>query len=210
MKLSQKLMFGIFIVIFCVSIFAFKPITERKYAGSFFESFSKENNPKNDVVVGYGWSIKDNPKEAVTEAVSSIKEKFGGNSPDYVMLFSTVGYDFHDVLQEVKNQLGENVKIYGGTSMSAVLTKDGYHAGKNSSLAMLAVSSKNVTFGVGGSSLDNLSAREAGKAAIISAIKNANREGKLPKIVLMTAAPGKEEDILFLFLSLREGRCNQL
>ncbi len=196
MKLNQKLMLGIFVVILCVGIFAFKPITERKYAGSFFESLGKENNPKNDVIVGYGWSTKDNSKEAVTEAVSQIKEKFGGSSPDYVMLFSTVGYNFNEILSEIKSHLGGNVKIYGGTSMSAVLTKDGYHVGEKNSLAMLAVSSKKITFGVGGSSLDNLSAREAGKLAIMSAIKNANKEGKLPKIVLMTAAPGEEESIL--------------
>ncbi|MCK4491722.1 MAG: FIST C-terminal domain-containing protein [Candidatus Altiarchaeales archaeon] len=145
------------------------------------------------VTVGYGWSTKDEPKEAVEEAVSLAKEGLEGESPDYVLIFSTVGYNSDEILGEVRRFLPA-AQVYGGTSCLGVLTKDGFHAGKIGSLALLAVSSQEINFGVGGASLDELPPREAGKKAILSAIENA-KDGK-PKLILITAAPGKEEEIL--------------
>jgi hypothetical protein len=74
----------------------------------------------------------------------------------------------------------------------------GYHIGKSGSLVLLAVASSRVTFGVGGASLEKgNSARETGTKAILEAIQNAGKKRQdKPKLVLMTAAPGKEEEIL--------------
>ncbi|MCK5140483.1 MAG: hypothetical protein KAQ85_11625, partial [Thermodesulfovibrionia bacterium] len=142
------------------------------------------------------WSTKDNPKEAVTEAVSSVKESLGEKIPEYAILFATVGYDTDTLLKEVKALLPAT-QIYGGTSLLGVLTKDGYHVGETGSLSLLAISSSKITFGAGGANLDDFdSPRDAGKEAITSAIKNAGREGELPKIVLITTAPGHEEEII--------------
>lgn len=107
----------------------------------------------------------------------------------------SVGYDSEGVLREVRKHLGD-AQIYGGTSCLGVMSKDGFHADEEGSLALMAISSENITVGVGGVSIDDFtSAREAGKAAIVDAI-NATGEDGHPKIVLMTAAPGEEEDIL--------------
>ncbi len=187
------------IILCIVLILAFALIGCQKIE-SGIEVVEKEELPeqKEDelVAVGYGWSTKDNPKEAVQEAVSMIGKELGEKSPDYVILFSTVGYDSDTVLKEVKSLL-PNTQIYGGTSLSGVLTKDGFHVGNKDSLSLLAVSSQEIKFGVGGANIDSFtSAREAGKEAIKSAIKNAQKEGELPKVVLITAAPGNEEDIL--------------
>jgi hypothetical protein len=103
----------------------------------------------------HGYSVKDTEIEAVEEAVSMIKAKIA--EPDYVILFSTVedkalgrkGYNPETVLKEV-NRLLPNTKVYGGTSQQGILTKDGYYQGDNAALAMLAVSSPRITFGVGG------------------------------------------------------------
>lgn len=149
------------------------------------------------VSVGYGWSVNGDETNAVKEAVSSVKTQLKGKSPEFVLLFSTVGYDSEKVLSEVRRLLGD-VQIYGGTSCLGVLSKDGFHAGEEGSLALMAISSENITVGVGGVSIDDYSsASEAGKAAILAAI-NATGKGKdgHPKIVLITAAPGEEEDIL--------------
>lgn len=147
------------------------------------------------ISVGYGWSVNDDETKAVEEAVSSVKAQLKDKSPDFALLFSTIGYDSEKVLKEVRNLLPD-VQIYGGTSCLAVQTRDGFHAGEEGSLALLAVATKNITLGVGGVSIDDFpSAREAGKAAIQAAIDAAGEEG-LPKIVLMTAAPGKEEEII--------------
>ncbi len=148
------------------------------------------------VVVGYGWSTKDDSKEAVREVLLSVKKGLGEKTPDYAVLFSTAGYDLDVVLKEIRTLL-PTTQVYGGTSLLGVLSRDGYHIGKTGSLSLLAVSSEKIKFGVGGANLDNfISSREAGKKAIREAIKNAGKMGELPKVVLITAAPGKEEEIL--------------
>ncbi|MDO9528503.1 MAG: FIST N-terminal domain-containing protein [Syntrophales bacterium] len=147
------------------------------------------------VQVGYGWSVKNEESEAVEEAVSSVKAQLGDNTPEFALLFSTVGYDPAEILNEVRKCL-PNTSIYGGTSCLSVQTADGLHVGEVGSLALLAVSSQNITFGVGGADIEDFtSAREAGKAAVQAAIEATGKDG-LPKLVLMTAAPGEEEELL--------------
>ncbi len=148
------------------------------------------------VYVSCGWSIDNDAINAVNEAASLVISEFGEKSPEYVILFSTVGYDSEVVLGEV-NKFFPNAQVYGGTSCAAVITKGGYHAGEVGSLALMGVSSENISFGVGGADLDEEdSARAAGEKAITEAVENAGRDGETPTIVLITAAPGAEEEIL--------------
>ena len=145
--------------------------------------------------VGSGWSDNNDEGKAVEEAVSSVETQLEGKSPDFAVLFSTVGYDSDKVLSEVRRLLPD-VQIYGGTSCLAVQTREGFHAGEKGSLALLAVATKNITFGVGGVSIDDFpSAREAGKAAIQAAIDAAGEKG-VPKLVLITGSVGHEEELL--------------
>lgn len=160
--------------------------------------FGEEPQPRQEgpVYFGYGWSTNNDTAEAVAEAASSVKSRLGGKNAEYIMLFSTVGYDLEVVLREV-NRYFPDTQVYGGTSCVAVLSVDGYHQGEKGSLVLLGVTSENISFGVGGADMDKeVSPREAGKKAIKEAIKNAGREGEVPKLVLITAAPGNEEDIL--------------
>lgn len=156
-----------------------------------------EEQPREErlIHVGSGWSANNDEVKAVEEAVSSVKAQLGVKSPDFAVLFSTAGYDSDKVLSEVRRLLPD-VQIYGGTSCLAVQTKDGYHAGEKGSLALLAVASKNIAFGVGGVSIDDFpSAREAGKAAIQAAIAATGEKGT-PKLVLITGSVGREEELL--------------
>lgn len=145
--------------------------------------------------VGCGWSANNDEGKAVEEAVSSVKRQLGGKSPDFAVLFSTASYDSDKVLCDVRRLL-PNVQIYGGTSCLAVQSKDGFHAGEKGSLALLAVATENISFGVGGVSIDDFtSAREAGKAAIQAAIDATGKKGT-PKLVLITSSVGREEELL--------------
>ena len=145
--------------------------------------------------VGCGWSDNNTENNAVAEAVSSVRAQLGGKSPEVAILFSTVGYDSDRVLSEVRRLL-PGVQVYGGTSCLAVQTREGFHAGEKGSLALLAVAAEDITFGVGGVSIDDFpSAKEAGKAAIQAAIDAAGEEGT-PKLVLMTGSVGHEEELL--------------
>jgi len=168
-------------------------ITQQEIEISEKDGYTQQMGP---VYVGCGWSIDNDAIEAVNEAASLVSSELGEKSPEYVILFSTVGYDSEVVLGEV-NKIFPNAQVYGGTSCAAVMTKNGYHAGEVGSLALMGVSSENISFGVGGADLDKEdSPREAGGKAITEAVKNAGREGETPAIVLITAAPGEEEEIL--------------
>ncbi len=156
-----------------------------------------EEKPREEILihVGCGWSDNIDEVKAVEEAVSSVKTQLEGKSPDFAVLFSTASYGSDMVLSEVRRLL-PGVQIYGGTSCLAVQTKDGFHAGEKGSLALLAVASKNISFGVGGVSIDDFpSAREAGKSAIQAAIDATGKKGA-PKLVLITGSVGREEELL--------------
>ena len=111
-----------------------------------------ERGEKGVESVGCGWSIKNNETEAVEEAYSSARMRLQ-NEPNFIILFSTPGYDSEHVLRAVRN-LAPDAQVFGGTSSTAVLTTEGFHAGegKNGSLALalLAISSKEITFSVAG------------------------------------------------------------
>lgn len=195
MKLSktQKIVTSVIIILLVTAGSWGVYVTQQK-SGTLSPT-SEEGLPEGGreiVNVGYGWSVKSEESEAVEEAVSSTKTQFGDKNPDFVILFSTVDYDSTEVLNEVRSRLPDT-QIYGGTSCLSVQTRDGLHVG---GLALLAVSSQDVTFGVGGANTDEFSsARDASKVAIQAAIDAAGEDGN-PKLVLMTAAPGNEEDIL--------------
>ena len=145
--------------------------------------------------VGCGWSVNDDESIAVAEAVSSVRAQLGGKPPEFAILFSTVGYDSDTVLREVRRLL-PGVPVYGGTSCLAVQTREGFHTGAKGSLALLAVAAEDITFGVGGVSIDDFSsAKAAGKAAIQAAIDATGEEGT-PKLVLITGSVGHEEELL--------------
>ena len=146
-------------------------------------------------IAAHGWSVKDDESQAAKEAVSMMKAKLG-RSPDFVFLFSSIGYDEEKLLQEIRHLLPET-KIYGGTSFLGVMTNDGFHVGERASLAIMGISSPDIVWGVGSASLDKLSPEEAGKTAVLAAIENAGKErNERPTIIFVTPAPGKEERIL--------------
>lgn len=151
--------------------------------------------------VGYGWSVKDTADEALKEAVFMMEKRLGGKKPNYVLMWYTIGYNPAELKEGLKNLLGGNVQIQGSSSAVAVMTPDGYHIGNVGSLAILGIASEKVKIGVGGADLGKLTPKEAGKKAIEEAILNSGGVGDParvgdPKFVYITAAPGKEEEIL--------------
>ncbi len=162
------------------------------YVLVFFNTYVFSSSMK----VGYGYSTNPDVEIAAREAFFKIKSQLKRN-PEYLIVFSTVDYDLEKLLKKIKKMAGRRVKIYGGTSCLGVLTPQGFHIGKKGALAMLGIVSKKITFGVGAADLDELSPKEAGKQAIILAIENAGKSLKeKPRLILITAAPGHEEDIL--------------
>jgi len=149
---------------------------------------------KIETKAAYAWSTNTDESLAAEEIANTLKNRLT-EEPDFIFLFATVDYDVNKLINEIKKRL-PNTKIYGGTSCLAVLTPDGYIKGEAGSVAALGVKSKDITFGVGYASLDNMTAREAGRKAILNAIANAGNPSGKPKIIFMTAAPGQEEEII--------------
>ena len=195
MKLRKKIIISV-VIVGLIVLAAFSCGCVKK-EGEVLVLEAPEEKPREEILisVGYGWSDNNDEVKAVEEAVSSVKTQLEGKTPDFALLFSTVGYDSDKVLGEVVRLL-PGVQVYGGTSCLAVQTKDGFHVGEKGSLALLAVATGNITFGVGGANIDDFpSAREAGKAAIQAAIDAAGEKGA-PKLVLMTGSVGHEEELL--------------
>jgi len=138
--------------------------------------------------VGTGWSTKENPKEAFEEAVKMALNGKKRNTPDFAIIFASSGSDMKTILQEANKTFKNKTRIYGGTSDArAVMTNKGYakaasrayEAAKmegKRSLAIMTVTSRDITFGVGSANINDYSSPQAAsKAAVLRAIKNAGK-----------------------------------
>ncbi len=160
--------------------------------------------------IGTGWSVNDDPREAVREAVEMALKGKARRAPDFAIVFASAGSDMDVMLPELRHVFGRQTKIYGGTSDSrAVITDKGYvYVTKRgygyssmegrSGLSIMTIASEDITFGVGSAELAGYpSAREASKDAVQSAITSAGKpRDELPKVVLVTPTHGIEEEVI--------------
>ena len=114
------------------------------------------------------------------------------------------------ILQEANKTFKNKTRIYGGTSDArAVMTNKGYakaasrayEAAKmegKRSLAIMTVTSRDITFGVGSANINDYSSPQAAsKAAVLRAIKNAGKSlAERPNIVLMTPTSLIEDEAI--------------
>ena len=160
--------------------------------------------------VGTGWSVKENPEEAVKEAVDMALKGKADKTPDFTIIFASSGSDMEAILSNARKLFGNKTKIYGGASDSrAVMTdkgfvkvaKTGYKpasiAGKKA-LAVMTITSKDIIFGVGSVDFSAYaSVQEASKAAILNAIKSAGKsQNERPKVILTTPVRATEDGVL--------------
>ena len=160
--------------------------------------------------VGTGWSTKQNPAEAVSEALQMALEGKRHRVPDFLIVFPSSGSDLKGILLKIREMLGKEPMVFGGTSDSrAVMTNRGFvHVTKRAyevalkeegrGLALMTVKSKDITFGVGSANfMDYPSPKEASKAAALAAIKRAGESpGNRPNIVLLAPTLGTEEEVV--------------
>jgi len=160
--------------------------------------------------VGTGWSISEYPGKAVREAVDIALGDKGQKNPDIAIVYASAGSDMKGILDAAKQILGRNTKIFGGTSDSrAVMTDKGFVrvTGRGytqaamegaKGLAIMTVTSKDITFGVGSANLVEFSSpQEMARAAILSAIESAGKPAEqAPTIILLACTIGIEEEIV--------------
>lgn len=160
--------------------------------------------------VGNGWSTKQSPAEAVSEALQMALEGKRHRVPDFLIVFPSSGSDLKGILLKIREVLGKEPMVFGGTSDSrAVMTNRGFvHVTKRAyevamkeerrGLALMTVKSKDITFGVGSANfMDYPSPQQASKAAALAAIKRAGKSpGHRPNIVLLAPTLGTEEEVV--------------
>ena len=67
-----------------------------------------------EMSIGIGNSSKVDGYEAALEAASAVHEQLDGDAPDFVLVFSTIGYEQEDILASVVEQFGD-VHMSGAT-----------------------------------------------------------------------------------------------
>jgi len=163
-----------------------------------------------DTEVGTGWSANENPTEAVREAVNMAIRGKAQKKPNFAVIYASSGSDMKGILQAAKQILGEDTKIFGGTSDSRAVMTDkgfvkvtqrGYELAEmegRRGLAILTISSTDVVFGVVSAGLSEFtSPQEMSKAAVLSAIKDAGKTpDEPPRIILLSVTIGIEEEVL--------------
>jgi len=160
--------------------------------------------------VGTGWSISEKAGKAVREAVDMALGDKGQKNPDFAILYASAGSDMKGILEAAKQILGKSTKIFGGTSDSrAVMTDKGFIKVTDrgytraamegpKGLAIMTVTSKDITFGVGSADLPEFSSvQEMSKTAILSAIESTGKTAEqTPTIVLLASTIGIEEEVV--------------
>jgi hypothetical protein len=153
--------------------------------------------------VGNGWSTLDDPALAVDEAVKKAEAKLGTNKPKFAYVAFSVGYEYEKVIAQLRKKLDPTIKIHGITSGNGIFTNEGLHIGNVGAVGIMLVADKNIDFGVGSVDMTentNLaSARQAGKTAILKAIKDAGRDEKTPpNVILYAGTPRRGDDMAIL------------
>lgn len=142
--------------------------------------------------IATGCSKKLNEAEAVREAYDQLTEKMG--IPSFLFVLSTVTYNNKIIMHEL-NGLMDNTKLIGGTSCIGLFTERGYCSENNRALGLLGIKDEQGCFGIAALSL-SANPLSDGQEVIRKALNNAGRLGELPAMILLTSAPGHEEDLI--------------
>lgn len=147
-----------------------------------------------NISIGSGYSTNSDPVLAAREALEKIKQSVDTSKINYIYVLATIEYDCGKLIGEISSLVAPDTKIHGITSCGGVAINNGYIKGP--AVALLAISSPKIKFGVGvGEITSSEKARFAGAAAVTAAIKDANISGQ-PTVIIMSAFPGNEEDII--------------
>lgn len=124
---------------------------------------------------------------AVRAAYTSLVTALGG-PPDWILVQSAVRHDAEALRRALAAT--DARAVHGASSCLGVMTQAGAHA--DGSLGLFGVRDPAGGFGVGMAPLGD-DAAAAAAAALEQAIDAAGRQGEVPALIWLTAAPGREE-----------------
>jgi hypothetical protein len=131
--------------------------------------------------------------EAVSEAYSSLLEKLDA-PPSLILVHCSPCYDMNIIAGILHKQAGE-AAIHGGTSLGGVITNQGVHCRSGFGLGLMGISDQAGCYGTGTAKLGD-NPKQAARTAVLNALEQAGRPGEVPQLILITAAPGCEEELL--------------
>ncbi len=167
-----------------------------------------ESRETSGTEVGTGWSLKEDPYEAVLEAAGMALSGKKDKTPDFALIFASSGSDMKTILSKVRELFGPEAKLYGGTSDSRAVmtnkgfvnvTERGYQVMKGTTgLTIMTVSSEDIVFGVGSADFSLYpTVQEASKSAIQMAMRSSGKSlDEVPQVVLLTPTLGVEEEVI--------------
>lgn len=158
--------------------------------------------------VGLGWSVKDDPGEAVKEAIAMALNGKRNKNPNIAIMFVNAENNLRVIHSKAKEVLSPTTKLYGGASDPTNLANNrGIIYARNSNLkkkaaieekgiVLITISSREVIFGVGSSDLaESHSVRVAAKTAALKAIASvAGHKTKYPRLVFLMSMPSSENE----------------
>lgn len=137
------------------------------------------------------WTTRTAPQAAVDEAWGAAVRQLGG-APSWLCAWATDDLAVSAVVAAVRER-APGVPLHGATSCGGVLTHEGHRDGPV--LGLFAVRDPDGSYGTALEPL-GADARAAARVAVGRALAAAGRPGETPAIVWLTAAPGREEDVL--------------
>jgi hypothetical protein len=132
-------------------------------------------------------------EEAIVDAYSGLLEKLG-SSPGLLLVHCSPSYDMHIVADRLQEMAGE-AAVHGGTSLRGVMTEAGVHCQSGNGLGLLGICDESGYYGTGSARLGD-DPEQSARTAVLRALEHAGRPGEVPYLILMTAAPGCEEQLL--------------
>jgi hypothetical protein len=131
-------------------------------------------------------SSKD-PQQAVHECHAQLLQRSLGEL-SWLGVYYSDAYDSRQIVDCIESLMGP-IPVHGGTSCMGVMSSEGLSSAQEQGMGMLAISDPKGSYGVGIARLDGRPER-ASRIALENALTHAQRDGEVPSLVWMNAAPG--------------------
>ena len=138
------------------------------------------------------WSTLPSTEDAIESLLDSLQQKLV--DPNHIFISYTAEYSTSVLLKELTARF-PNASLHGSSTCRGVMTEEGHHSIDGRGMGVLAIRDPRGGFGTGlrAQGTDPLS---ASRHALEDALANAGRPGEVPEVILVSSAPGAEEEIL--------------
>lgn len=135
----------------------------------------------------------DTQSDKVAGLLKNLVDELGAE-PDLLIVYCTEGFDLHKIISLISTRYPDT-QVHGGTSCHGVMTELGLASEGDQGIGMMGVSDADGSYGVGIATIEG-DAVAVGEAVTRMALEQADCPGEVPAMVLLTSAPGSEEQLI--------------